>query len=91
LKRIFDSVPIPTPMPKQEQQQLTNDSPTAPTDNPFAPPVEELKIYPRGQKIKTIPDATCQTFDPDSGNTTSTSNMNSGILVVNDTSLPIAQ
>jgi len=44
LKRIFDSVTYP-PMPKQEQQQLTNDSPIAPTDKPFAPLVEELKIY----------------------------------------------
>jgi hypothetical protein len=33
---------VHTPMPEQKQQQLTNDSPTVPTDKPFAPPVEEL-------------------------------------------------
>jgi hypothetical protein len=43
------------------------------------------------QKNKTIPNATCQTSNPGSGNTTSTSDMNYVIPVVNDTSLPIAQ
>jgi hypothetical protein len=58
-------------MLEQEKQQLTNESPTEPTDKSCAPPVEELRVYSRRQKSKTIPDATCKTSDPDSGNTTS--------------------
>jgi hypothetical protein len=86
-------LPIPTPMPKpeQEQQQVTNESPTKPIDQPSAPPVEELKVYSRRHKAKTIPDATCQTSDPGSSTTPSTFDMNSVVPVVNDTSLPIAQ
>jgi hypothetical protein len=58
--------------------------------------VEELKVYSRRQKAKTILDAPCQTSysgsgtNP-SGTTPSTFDMNSVIPVVNDTNLPIAQ
>jgi hypothetical protein len=58
---------------------------------PSALPMEELRVYSRRQKNKTISDATCQTSDLGSSNTTSTSDMNYVIPVVNDTSLPIAQ
>jgi len=78
-------------MSKPEQQQLTNDSTTEPIDKPSAPPVEELRVYSRRQKNKTILDATCQTSNPSSGNTTSTFDVNYVILVVNNMSLPIAQ
>jgi hypothetical protein len=58
--------------------------------------VEELRVYSRRQKAKTIPDATCQTSNPGSGTTPSsttpsTFDMNFVMPVVNDTSLPIAQ
>jgi hypothetical protein len=52
--------------------------------------VEELRVYSKRQKTKTIPDATCQTSDLGSG-TTPTFDMNYLIPVVNDSSLPIAQ
>jgi hypothetical protein len=89
-------LPVPTPMPEPEQQHVTNESPTKPTDQPCAPPVEELRVYSRRQKAKTIPDATCQTSDSGSGTipssiTQSTFDMNYVIPVVNDTSLPVAQ
>jgi len=71
LKMIFLTLlPIPTPMPELEQQQLINESPTEPTDKPYALPVEKLRVYSRRQKNKTIPDATCQTSNPGSGNAT---------------------
>jgi hypothetical protein len=75
-------------MLESKQQQLTNESPT---DKPSAPPVEELRVYSKCQKNKTIPNATCQTFDLGSSNTTYTFDMNYVILVVNDTRLPITQ
>jgi hypothetical protein len=78
-------------MLEPEQQQVTNESPTKPTDQPSAPPVEELRVYSRRQKAKTIPDAPCQTSNSGSGTTPSTFDMNSIIPVVNDTSQPIAQ
>jgi len=83
-------------MLESEQQQITNESPTEPTDQPCAPPVEELRVYSRRQKAKTIPDATCQTSDlgsgtTPSGTTPSTFDMNFVIPVVNDSSLPTAQ
>jgi hypothetical protein len=79
---ILTLLPVPTPMSKPEQQQLTNESPTELTDKPSAPHVEELRVYSRRQKNKTIPDSTCQTPNPGSGNTTSTY-MNYVIHVVN--------
>jgi hypothetical protein len=82
-------IPVPTTMPEQDKQQLTSESPTEPTDKSCRPPVEELRVYSRHQKSKTILVAPCQASDPNSGNTTSTSD--SIIPVVNDTSLPIAQ
>jgi hypothetical protein len=84
-------LPIPTLMPEQEKQQLTNESPIEPTNKSSMAPVEELRVYSKRQKNKTIPDATCQTSDPNSGNTTSIPDMNFVIPVVNDMSLPIAQ
>jgi hypothetical protein len=75
------------PEPEQEQPQVTNESPTL----PLAPPVEELRVYSKRQKAKTIPDATCQTSDSGSGTTPSTFDINFVIPIVNDTSLPIAQ
>jgi hypothetical protein len=89
-------LPVPTPMPEPEQQQVTNESPTEPTDQPCAPHVEELRVYSRRQKAKIIPNATCQTSNSGSGTilsstTQSTFDMNSVIPVLNDTSLPIAQ
>jgi hypothetical protein len=77
-------------MPKPKQQQVANESPTEPTDKPSTMHVEELRVYSRCQKTKTIPDATCQTSDLGSG-TTHTFDMNYVIPVVNDPSLPIAQ
>jgi hypothetical protein len=92
LKRIFlTPLPVPTPMPEPEQQQVTNESPTEPTDKPSSLHVEELRDYSRRQKTKTIPDATCQTSNLGSSTTPSTFDMNYVIPVVNDTSLPIAQ
>jgi len=85
----FDS--ITCPMPEPEQQQVTNESPTEPIDKTSTPPVEELRVYSKRQKTKTIPDATCQTSDLGSGTTPSIFDMNYVIPVVNDTSLPIAQ
>jgi hypothetical protein len=76
-------------MLEPEQQQVTNESPTKPTDQPSAPPVEELRVYSRRQKAKTIPDAPCQTSDLGLGTTPSTFDMNSVIFVVNDTNLSI--
>jgi hypothetical protein len=76
-------------MPKQEKQWLTSESPIELTDKSCGSPVEELRVYSRRQKSKTILVAPCQASDPDSGNTTSTSD--SVIHVVNDMSLPIAQ
>jgi hypothetical protein len=78
-------------MPEPEQQQVTNESPTEPIDRPSTPPVEELRVYSKRQKTKTIPDATCQTSDLGLGTTPPTFDMNYEIPVVNDTSLPIAQ
>jgi hypothetical protein len=49
-------LPILTPMQEPKQQQVTNESPTEPTDQPSAPPVEELRVYSRCQKAKAIPD-----------------------------------
>jgi hypothetical protein len=60
---VLSPLPVPTPMPEPEQQQVTNEPPTEPTDQPCALPVEELRVYFRCQKAKTIPDATCQTSD----------------------------
>lgn len=40
----FAMLTVPTPMPGQEKQQLTNKSPTEPTDKSFVPPMEELKV-----------------------------------------------
>jgi hypothetical protein len=68
---------VPIPMPEQVQQQLTNEPPIEPIDKPFALPVKELRVYSEHQKNKTIYDVTCQTSDPDLGNTTSTSNTGS--------------
>jgi hypothetical protein len=87
-------LPVPILMLEPEQQQITNESPTEPIDQPCAPPVEELRVYSRRQKAKTIPDATCQTSDlgsgtTPSGTTPSTFDMNFVIPVVNDSSLPI--
>ncbi len=55
------------------------------------PPVDELRVYSKSQKNKAIPDATCRTFDPDSGNSASTPNLNSSIPFVDGMNLPIAQ
>jgi hypothetical protein len=78
-------------MLEQAQQQLTNEPHTEPTNKLSVPPVEELRDYSRCQKNKIIPDATCQTSNPNLGNTTYTSYINSVIPVVNYTSLPVAQ
>jgi hypothetical protein len=77
LKRIFffTLVPIHTPMLGLERKQLTNKSPTEPTDKPPALPMEELRVYSRCQEKKTIPDARCQTSNPGSGNSNSTFDM----------------
>jgi len=83
----FDSVTCP--MPEPEQQPVTNESPTEPIDKPSTPLVEELRVYSKHQKTKTIPDATCQTSDLGSGTTPSTFDMNYVIPVVNDTSFPL--
>jgi hypothetical protein len=53
--------------------------------------VEELKVYSRCEKSKTIPGATCQTYDLNSGNTTTIPDTNLVIPVVDDTNIPIAQ
>lgn len=50
----------------------------------------ELRVYFRLHKSKATPDATSQTFDPDSSNGTPTSSLKS-ILVVDDMNMPIAQ
>jgi len=84
-------LPVRTPMPEPEQQHVTNESPTEPTDQQSAPPVEELRVYSRRQKAKTIFDAPCQTSDSGSGTTPSTFDMNFVIPIVNDSNLPIAQ
>jgi hypothetical protein len=38
--------------------------------------VEELRVYSRRQKSKVIPDPSCRTSDLDSGNSTSTPDLN---------------
>jgi hypothetical protein len=53
--------------------------------------MEELSVYSIPQKSKTIPDATCRISDPDSGNITSSLDLNSSIPVVDYMNLPIAQ
>jgi hypothetical protein len=92
----FLPLPVPTTMPEQEKQQFTSGSTTEPTDKSCGSPVEELRVYSRCQKSKTILVAPCQASYPDSGNTTSTSNsviptFDSVTPVVNDMNLPIAQ
>jgi hypothetical protein len=53
--------------------------------------VEELIVYFRRQKSKTISFASCQTSNSDQHNSTSISNLKSSIFVVNDIDLLIAQ
>jgi hypothetical protein len=43
----FTPLPVPTLMLEPKQQQLTNESPTEPTDKPSVPPVEESRVYSR--------------------------------------------
>jgi hypothetical protein len=40
----LNPLPVPTPIP---EQQVTNESPTEPTNKPSAPPVQELRGYSR--------------------------------------------
>jgi len=57
-----------------KQQPLVDESPT---EESYEPPlVEELRVYSRRQKSKVIPDPSCRTSDLDSGNSTSTPDLN---------------
>lgn len=62
-----------------------------PIDELFELPVEELGVYSKCQKSKIIPNATCWTSDPKSGNITSILDLNTSIPIINDMNLPIAQ
>jgi hypothetical protein len=72
-----------------KQQPLVDESPTNELYEPL--PVEELRIYCRCQKCKAIPDATCRTSDLDLANSTSTLDLNSSILVIDDMNFPVAR
>lgn len=86
----FNLLHVPTLIPKHEKHQFTIESPIEPTDKSHAPLGEEVKVYFKRHKSKTIPDATCQTFDLDSGNTTFISDANHVIRVVDNMNLPLA-
>jgi hypothetical protein len=54
---IRNPLPVPTPMPKHDKQNLTEESPTDASCEPLL--VTELRVYPRCQKSKATPDASC--------------------------------
>ena len=78
----FNPLHVPTIIPEHEKHQYTIESLIEPTDKSHVLLGEKVKVYIKRHKSKTIPDATCQTFDLDSGNTTSIFDMDHVILVV---------